>query len=71
MRNIIAALTPAMTGAMTQEARISARPDHPQFIPSVPRTATPTPMTDPTIVCVEEVGRPTFVAIVSHVYTFS
>jgi hypothetical protein len=49
IRNMQAAQAPEMNGAMTQEARITPNPSHPQVTPLVPRTATPTPTTDPTI----------------------
>jgi hypothetical protein len=49
-RKMMAATDPAITGAITQEARISPSPYHPQRIPLVPNVATPMPTTEPTIV---------------------
>lgn len=62
-----AAAAPAIMGEIPHEARICPRPLHPQFTPLVPMVATPKPTIDPTIVCAEDVGRPTFVEIASHV----
>jgi hypothetical protein len=66
-RKMTAALAPAIIGAITQEARIWPSPCHPQFTPLDPRTANPTPTTDPTIVWVDDVGKPILVEIVNHV----
>lgn len=49
MRKRMAPKEPAMLGAITQAAKTWETPFHPQFTPSAPMAAMPTPITPPTI----------------------
>lgn len=54
----IAAKEPAIAGAIPQAANIWATPFQPHWTPSAPSAATPTPITAPTMVCLENFSFP-------------
>jgi hypothetical protein len=53
IKKIIAPKPPAMAGAMAHAAKTWDTPFQPQLTPSGPSAAIPTPMTPPTMQCLE------------------